>query len=450
MTAMNLKLNHRQKIAAGRRVAAKMLPYFTDAFYTLMPRPVPGLMQMVGGGMAVNAKAVMFYDPDVVENDWSVDDVAFGIAHEAGHLMRAHAKRCEENGYDKHKWNLAGDAAINDDLVLAKMTALDTDMLPKRIIYKGKPMKDGLPEEEYYAALQDGAEVGGGGGEGKGRPGGGFCGGCSGKPIEGLEGDTASTSTDGQNAGRSEVELERVRHAVAEAIQQTLKAEGAGSVPGGWAVWADGVLTPPKLRWEERVKNLVHDGVERVRGMLNYHYGRPSRRQGAIGFGRGRVVLPSLYATLPKLLAVVDTSGSMGCGNALQAAASELQGIFNAAGGEVMFGACDAKVQNEGFISVPTLQAALDLFKGGGGTDFVPVFEELKKLPADRRPHLVIMLTDGGGPAPALPPEGVNVAWVLVGSHAEVPWVADGHGERITWGEFLFTDEDAGRRAQAA
>lgn len=441
----DMKLSHHDKIAAARGLARKRLPYFSTALFSLMPRAMPGMFEKVGAAMAVTPTAIMYYDPKVVEEDWDLEDIEFGLLHEIGHLMRNHAKRAEEYGYDPKLWNIAGDAAINDDLIAAGCKPLATDIMPKKILHPKtqKPMADGLTEEAYYDALRQmkkPPQTNGGDGAGPTRPGAGHCGGAAGNPIDGLPDDGTLTQTDGKG-GRSQVEIERVKKATAQAIQKHVEQHGAGSVPGGWKVWSDQQLTPPKIRWQDKLRAAVRTGVARVRGMIDFHYARPSRRQWAVGYGKGKPIFPSMFAPLPRVGAFVDTSGSMGPED-LQEAMSEMQGVLKSSNAEVIFGVCDAQMHGK-IEPVKDIRAALNRLKGGGGTNFVPVFEDIKKMPREQRPHVIVFLTDGGGPAPAENPlPGVKTIWVLIGSHAEVPWKDSGgwgdEGGRITWGEQIF------------
>ena len=435
------QLTHQDKIAAARGLARKRLPYFSSALFALMPRPKPGMFKELGAGMAVTPRGIMYYDPDVVEQEWDLEDVEFGLLHEIGHLLRNHSERAEEYGYDRKLWNLAGDAAINDDLVAAGCKPLATDMLPEKILHQKtqKPLPDGLTEEAYYDHLRQMEDPNQGQGNdpnGKPRPGGGCCGGASGNPIEGLEDDDVHSKASG---GRSEVDIERVKKATAEAIQKHVEAHGCGSVPGGWQVWSDGMLTPPVIRWQDKLRAAVRTGTARVRGMIDFHYQRPSRRQWAMGYGRGKPILPAMFAPMPRVGAFVDTSGSMGPDD-LQEAMSELGGILTSSNAEVILGVCDAQMHGK-IEKVANIRDACSRLKGGGGTDFVPVFNELAAMPKDKKPHVVVFLTDGGGPAPSVNPlPGIKTIWVLIGGHACVPWRNDGNGE-ITWGEQIFVKD---------
>lgn len=441
------KLSHNDKIAAARGLARKRMPYFSAALFGLMPRPLNGMFEKVGGGMAVTPRGVMYYDPRVVEEEWDLEDIEFGILHEIGHVLRDHSKRCEELGYDPKLWNLAGDAAINDDLIAAGCKPLTTDMLPKKILdpQTQKPMADGLTEEAYYDGLRqmkDDAmqKLKKQCSKGTPRPGNGNCGGVAGNPMDGLPDDGTWSKTD---KGRSKVDIERIKKATAGAIQQHAKKHGRGSVPGGWKVWADQELTPPKIRWQDKLRRAVRSGIAKIKGMVNFHYERPSRRQWAIGYGKGRPILPAMYAPQPRVGCFVDTSGSMGPDD-LRIAMSEMGGVLKSSGAEVLYGVCDAQVHGK-IEAVADIKQALGKLQGGGGTHFTPVFMELERMPREKRPHVVIFLTDGGGPAPDNPPQGMHVIWVLVGDHACVPWKEDGNGQ-ISWGEQIFVKDNDNAR----
>jgi len=441
MYTFDVKLTHRDKLAAARGLARKRMPYFSAALFALMPRPMDGMLQAVGAAMAVTSRGVMYYDPKVVEEEWDLEDIEFGLLHETGHMLRDHATRAEEYGYDPKLWNYAGDAAINDDLIAAGCKPLPSDITPDKIPHPktGKPMKAGLTEEAYYDALrqQKSKQQKNGNGQpqtqgnpgGKTpRPGAGNCGGAAGNPIPGLPGDVLESQQG--NDGRSAVDIDRVRKQVAGAIKEHVEKHGAGSVPGGWKVWGDSQLAPPQIRWQDKVRRAVRAGVAKVRGQVNFHYERPSRRQWALGYGVGRPILPSMYAPLPRIGVFVDTSGSMGHED-LSIAMAEVSGVLKASGGEVVFGACDASVH--GIKKVRDIKAACAALQGGGGTNFCPVFDELEAMNRGTRPHVVIFLTDGDGPAPAHPPQGVHVIWVLVGRHARVPYTQG--GKKIAWGD---------------
>lgn len=453
-------LNPQEKLAAARaRACIKLTPYFSDVILGLIPRESPGL-----GTLAVTARMVLAWDPAWVETI-TVEELAWVLVHECGHVLRGHHKRCEAIGADPFLWNIAGDAEINDDLI-----AMGAKLPGKPVLPAHLDCKDGDIAETYYRALRQQAEdqragssaggktgegegegegegagekgepsENGSGGEGKGKkgaghghggkpcPGSGWCGSAAGRAVPGEP-------ADGDGPGRSDIDQERIKMQVAEAIKREMQ-QGRGNIPGGWDAWADGMLKPPRVPWEQKLARALRGAVSWTAGRVDYTYARPSRRQAAVGYGPGRPILSSLRSPVPRVAVGVDTSGSMG-EVGITRAASEIAGILKSVRAEVEFIACDCQVNEQRKVrNVKDLNGA---FKGGGGTSFCPAFEALGKLKPV--PSIFVFVTDGQGDAPKDPPKGVGrVIWVLVGPHRCKPEVRGG-GE-VEYGEFIEIEE---------
>lgn len=424
-----MKLN--DKLAAARLVACDRMPYFRAAIMAMVPRKAPGL-----NTFGVSKHGVLFWDPAALER-WEVEETAAVLVHEVSHLLRIHAERQEAISAEPALWNIAADLEINDDIRAAGLE------LPGEALY---PKDEGVPEnltaEEYYGILMKGLEKvrtklarsGGKGDDGKeeGAPtpgaGSGACGGCAGNPRNGEH-------TEDQASGRSDLEMTRIRREVAEDIRQSVKS-GRGTVPGHWQRWADEQLKPPQVPWRQKLARALRRSIAYRPGAVDYHYKRPSRRQAGIGYGRGKPIMPALYAPVPNVKVIVDTSGSMGSKELVEAA-SETGGILAAAGADVGFCACDAEVQN--IQQVRSLREVLALMHGGGGTDFRPPIEAMiKQRPM---PDVVVFITDGQGPAPEVAPP-FKLIWVLVGDHRCRPYAGDYNGDHVTYGEFVEIDRE--------
>jgi predicted metal-dependent peptidase len=87
-------------------------------------------------------------------------------------------------------------------------------------------------------------------------------------------------------------------------------------------------------------------------------------------------------------------------------------------------------------IKARTWREVVRHLKGGGGTDFVPVFEAAAHMRP--RPEVLVFCTDGMGPAPAEPPYPLRVIWLLVGPYKQRPYAYNGP---ITYGEFIEVDD---------
>ena len=405
----------RDKLAAGRLMACERLKYFRAAITGMVPRQHsltgPGGEPTVG----VTRSGVMLWNPEALEK-WSAEEVAGVVVHEAMHLLRDTAGRREVIAADPVLFNIASDLALNPDIIPTGLKLPDGGCFPKNF-----GLDDGLTAEEYYRALLQMAKKAieqalGEGGAGVGK---GHCGGCAGNPGEDEEGEGGAG-----DGGRSDVEIARIRRTVAEEIRREVEAgSGRGTVPGGWARWAEGQLRPAQIPWRQKLARAVRGAVAYRPGAVDLHYTRPSRRQAGIGFGPGCPVLPALRAPVPQVAVVADTSGSMGEQEMVDAM-SETRGVLAAAGANVVFCACDADVH--ALKPVRTWQEAAAMLKGGGGTSFIPAFEALEKI--NPRPNVIIFVTDGMGPAPKVAPAWSKVIWLLVGPHRTVP---------ASWGEVV-------------
>ena len=123
-------------------------------------------------------------------------------------------------------------------------------------------------------------------------------------------------------------------------------------------------------------------------------------------------VLAVRASTKTTLWLVLDTSGSMsdsqmavGIGLIMNACARR--------GVAVHVFSCDAEVSGPPK-RVSRWQDARTAVKGGGGTDFRPIFQLYEDTPAAHRPQILQIWTDGDGPAPSQPPSGqLAVQWIL-------------------------------------
>ena len=79
---MITKLNDRQTLAAARGLALKLAPYYATALYSMVFVPVEGMLEKYGAAMGVTKTLICHYDPRVVTEVWSLDDVVFGLLHD--------------------------------------------------------------------------------------------------------------------------------------------------------------------------------------------------------------------------------------------------------------------------------------------------------------------------------------------------------------------------------
>jgi predicted metal-dependent peptidase len=389
-------------LAEGRYLACYKFPYLAHGLIGLIPVAQEGI-----GTLATTKESVMYYDP-VATSKWTAEELAGGLVHECMHLILDHFTLAAEQKANPLIWNLAGDLVINQMILASGCKIVQGAVIPDT--FKVPP---GLTVYEYYNLLLKQAKkitvnV--------------CCGSAAGNPhpIEGSR-------KEGKE-GRSKAEIEVLKRQVAKDIQEHAKKNG--KLPAELARWADAILTPPKISWQQKLRALARQSVAYSAGKVDLKWGAISKRQWGIGLGNNLPILPSYKAPIPRVAIAIDTSGSMSEKD-LISAVSEAKAILDQTSGSVDLIVCDAEVHAHRKIkNVSEIKKSL---KGGGGTDFNPVFEGLKR----ERPDVLVFATDGCGPAPASAPS-FKVIWLLIGQYAQKPF--DPSGNSISYGEFVRVD----------
>ena len=184
-------------------------------------------------------------------------------------------------------------------------------------------------------------------------------------------------------------------------------AKSAGKMPAGCGRVVDELLDS-KVPWYEVLKHIATQSLARK----NFSFERP--RKSALSLG---LLLPSLYSqSSPRMVVGVDTSGSIRQ-KELNQFCSEIESLAHLAEQCVVM-TCDADVHECQTRDMYTTTSQLK-FKGGGGTDFVPVFKEVSKR--NLHPDILIYLTDGYGRFPERKPN-YPVIWVLTEGDVDVPF----------------------------
>jgi len=441
-------LSARDIVAAARVRVLNKHPYFASALFQLRPVEREGY-----GTLCVDKGWRLWYDPDKV-TEWGPEGTASVIAHAVQHCLRLHDGRFpafvgsraamvriaklmpgspepEVLKQAGKLFNAAADAEINDDVVAAGWKLPGESIMPAQF-----GSQNGLTAEEYGDILlrqweeqepqqqqqsgpgkgkgkggtgqggqpppkQPGESKGEGGGEGQGKgpsqesPGcGGSCGSCAG----GDDGDTGSEDAPDVPEPMNGPDQQTTRRQVASQIQEHARTHGRGTVPAGLQLWADNLMEPPKVDWRRALAAHVRNAIAMASGADDYSYTRVSRRWGGMSklLGRMAPILPAMRRPIPKVVIVLDTSGSMGGvqKGPLHDALMETLGIVRVIGSPVEVLATDAQVH-----VVKRVASASDLPKvavGGGGTD---MRIGIKKA-VESKPDVIIVLTDGYTPWP--------------------------------------------------
>lgn len=351
-----------EKLAAARSRLAVVTPYYAAGLFAL--RFVKS-ERIPTGTMGASRDWTVLYDPRFVARK-SVEDLAFTLLHELGHLLREHHPRQQgrsalamtPDGRPIAVWNLAGDKEINDDL-----KNLPFEPAIRAETFNPPELPDGELAETYYEMLlarAANAPCNCGGGSATG-----------GEPLP-DEGSSGGEHLD-------EAARQAIRRRVAQDVRDAAKQRG--DVPGGLQRWADGVLdvTLPAHVLLSSAVRATYSAL--VRGRSDYCFARPSRR-----VTRDGLVFPALVQYLPRVAVLIDTSGSMSSeelGRALGVVKRATASV-----GRVEVFSCDAAVHGRQRVFSASAVALL----GGGGTSMA---EGVRSVVAEATPDILIVVTDG-------------------------------------------------------
>ncbi|HEX3592778.1 MAG TPA: VWA-like domain-containing protein [Pseudonocardiaceae bacterium] len=390
-----LNLTQRQTWAAARVWTARRAPYLASAILALEPIVVHHDGEYDLSALPTDQAWHVYLDPAVLDAT-DVPTLGFWLLHQVTHLLRRHGDRypgeaattaaLHGRNADQRRWNVAGDAEIDDDLRAEDLTVPGEAVLPAQL---GLP--DGWLAEQYWDRLAD-------------------------QPPRDEPPD-CGTGADGQPRGwncglpgLSETNRKLLCRDTARRIREHTRARG--DVPAGWQRWADDVLEPV-VDWRRSLRAAVRRGVAEIAGRVDFTYRRPSRRAAALP----DIVLPSLRQPLPIVAVVIDTSGSMSDGMLGQILA-EVGGLLGSLGvgrTRLRVVCCDATAYD----AQRVLDAKDVLLLGGGGTDMGAGLAAAADLRPS--PDLVIVLTDGHTPWPPRPPGKAKVIVGLMDRAGSVP-----------------------------
>jgi predicted metal-dependent peptidase len=406
-----LSSEQRRVWAAGRVWAAHQVPYMASALLALDPVVVdqsedPAEERLDLSALPVDDEWHVYLDPDVLAT-LDVPALGFWLVHQVSHLLRDHAQRSPvrdpegtvgltaQRTQGQLHWNLAADAEINDDLVAGAVVRPGAAITPGSL-----NLPDSLTAEDYWASLSGRERERVRPGRGTGAEGCDCGSGCDGR---GRPWDSGAPGVG--RTGRKLLERE-----VARRIKEHQRRYG--NTPAGWQRWADDVLEPT-VSWQRLLASAIRRGVADVAGRVDFSYRKPSRRSSVTP----DVVLPSLRQPLPKVVMVLDTSGSMN-DQMLAQSLAEVQGVLRGLGvgrRHLRIVCCDAQA----FEAQKVMQARDVELLGGGGTDMGAGLAKAAELRP--RPDLIIVLTDGYTPWPPAPPAGIRVIVGLMDPMGVVP-----------------------------
>jgi predicted metal-dependent peptidase len=392
----DLDTERRRRWAAGRVWAAHEAPYLSSALLALDP-VVVDLGEDRGRSVDLCAFPAdhswhVYIDPQRLAGV-EVGELGFWLLHQVSHLLRDHAARYPgapvaadagplgSRTVEQTRWNIAGDAEINDDLHTSKLELPDSAVHPAQL-----GLSPGWTAEQYWDALDLGSQP-------------------NDSADQAGRGPDCGSGCDGQNRawncnkpGLSAIGARLVARDTARRIREHTRDRG--DTPAGWQRWADEILEPT-VNWRRQLAAHVRRGAADTTGRVDFTYRRPSRRASVAP----DIVLPSLRQPLPQVALVIDTSGSMS-DQMLGQALGEVTGVLRSLGvarRNMRVIACDAQAYQAQAVRA---LGAIRL-EGGGGTDMGMGLHAAASLRP--RPDLIIVLTDGFTPWPSAPPSGIRV-----------------------------------------
>ncbi|MEA2111592.1 MAG: VWA-like domain-containing protein [Campylobacterota bacterium] len=335
-------------VAKISKAKAKLLveyPYFGNLASRLELRESQNIQAFISDGV------IFQYNSDYI-NELSDDELGFALSNGALHAALSHENRRNERL--SWLWQLASDHAINSMLIENGMSE------PKYINYQ--PRFDGMYAEEIYAVLKD--------------------------EIQNEEYDDESNDTgfneenkrqqqqmhepnqnDAKEKNRPEMEVDNVtkeeqwQQHLDKATQQALEGD---ELPLGIERFVD-ISYMGKIDWRHE----LHSAIEK-HFRSDYTQVPPSKKLLYSG-----IYLPSLNSEMLRLAIAIDSSGSVD-EELLSQFIAEVESLMMLyPQHEVELFVCDSKIRShETYCSGEMLNVTI---KGGGATDFRPVFEQIEK-----------------------------------------------------------------------
>lgn len=329
-------------------------------------------------------------------------EVIFLVAHEVLHVVYDHMGRRGDR--DPQLFNIANDYAVNADLKKHKVgefiTTVDCLYEPKYEDWASEKIYDDLMKniqkisiDQLIDKMIDDHLDGDGDGD---------------EDQDGDGGDQESKSGDKEGKAKrpklSEAEREQMRKEIRDAILNAAQQAGAGELPAGVERMIKD-LTDPVMNWRELIQTSLTSAIK-----SDYTWMRPSRRSWHMdavmpGTNPGEEIDVDIY---------IDLSGSISNKQGM-AFLSEVMSMMDMFDGYRVHVSCfDTQVYNTQEFNSDNMDTVEDYqLKGGGGTDFDCIFNDLKEQ--GRVPNKLIVFTDGYPCGSWGDPEYCDTLWIIHG-----------------------------------
>jgi len=306
----------------------------------------------------------------------SIKEMLGVLAHEVMHSALGHIWR--QGNRDHQKWNIAADYAINHSLITTGFT------LPDGVLVNNEYAD--LSAEEIYSLLED---------QNQGQ----------------SQNQNSSNKSDPGKCGavlpaENKQQEKEIKAKWQAAVNQAVQIS-KGSLPDNVKRQIQKFLNP-EVPWHILLRDFVEHNARN-----DYNWAKPSRR-----YLYRDLVLPSLISeSLPKIIIAIDTSGSIN-NKALTKFATEASNVLESYDTTIEVIYCDAKIQKKEVFTRTDMPLKMNP-KGGGGTDFRPVFDHIEKY--EEPPSCLIYFTDMYGQFPNQTPPYPTM-WLATEKNRKAPF----------------------------
>lgn len=212
----------------------------------------------------------------------------------------------------------------------------------------------------------------------------------------------------------------------AAVVHQSAKNNEGGELPGTLQKFIEEIRSP-KIAWRDVLSRWFGENGNAV----DFTYRRPSRRSESAG----ETLATMMRLGVADVIMVIDTSGSMD--GRERDIINEGTGICEDLGLVLRVICCDTQIQSD-TLDVEEAADFVDNIKGGGGSNFLPVFELLEEEGFE---GVVAAFTDGHITVPSVKPGCIrDVLWVIWADSGDVDPTRRSKGG--SWGHVIKVDTD--------
>lgn len=205
--------------------------------------------------------------------------------------------------------------------------------------------------------------------------------------TDAREDEADSAGIERNSSAAQELAREETRERIKQAIENNKMRSMHGSANQFYELMLN-TMSPPKADWRDILRTTTARFFsETSQGKDRESFTRQNRRYS------GEIIFPGRVQITPTAMFGLDTSGSMGKDdtlNALSEAKEIVENVFRSKRG-IPFFAIDTEIKE-----VQNLKKISDVnISGGGGTDMSIAFDYVTDLPRKKKPDVFILATDG-------------------------------------------------------